>query len=423
MVKRETPFLLCESICEAVRHRLPQALASDSTFFFDYEGYTPISTVDPSTVHAIVDRLLRYALRTLREGVFFRVTVHDLGSEQCRVNLRVATVARATDPATSAPLPAVPSEEAVDDADMAVVRVLCKGMGGGLKVLTDAGGYLAEASFLVPILEPALSLPDVQADGASVWLVSSPTFVMKMLARRLQRLGWHVRIFESLAEVELGLQMEGEAPALLIGSAHRGIGMAHMARLRGQLPPDSRVVVQMLQHMSLDEEPAPGIEVHAIPLSPRRLMHYTATARRLGQRASGTTQAGALEAPVTGTVLVVDDNHVNRILCEEMVRMLGYRVSSAESGEEAIERCLAERPMLVLMDLHLPGLGGMAAARQLKALQASGQLAAFPIWVVSAALPAEPLAAAHPFDGAIPKPIGIPALRAALKTAAGQGEP
>lgn len=85
----------------------------------------------------------------------------------------------------------------------------------------------------------------------------------------------------------------GEPPALAIGSAHRGIGMADMARLQTPLPATSRRVLQVLQNMSLESEAAPGVEVRALPLSPRRLIHYTELARLAGRYASGTTQAGS----------------------------------------------------------------------------------------------------------------------------------
>lgn len=114
-------------------------------------------------------------------------------------------------------------------------------------------------------------------------------------------------------------------------------------------------------------------------------------------------------------MLVVDDNLVNRTLGEEMVRMLGYRVTSVQSGEAAIERCLEEEPLIVLMDLHMPGMGGLAATRELRELQSQGRLGPFCIWEVSADGGTEVSAgAASPFDGALPKPVDIPSLKAVL---------
>jgi signal transduction histidine kinase len=67
------------------------------------------------------------------------------------------------------------------------------------------------------------------------------------------------------------------------------------------------------------------------------------------------------------TVLVVEDNPVNRKLARNVLRSRGYRVLEADTGEEGIEIARAERPHLILMDLQLPGLDGIEATRRLKA--------------------------------------------------------
>ncbi len=78
-------------------------------------------------------------------------------------------------------------------------------------------------------------------------------------------------------------------------------------------------------------------------------------------------------APVNGepsrgsTVLVVEDNPVNRKLARNVLRSRGYRVLEADTGEEGLEIARAELPHLILMDLELPGLDGIEATRRLKA--------------------------------------------------------
>jgi signal transduction histidine kinase len=66
------------------------------------------------------------------------------------------------------------------------------------------------------------------------------------------------------------------------------------------------------------------------------------------------------------TVLVVEDNPVNRKLARNVLRSRGYRVLEADTGEEGIEIARNERPHLILMDLELPGLNGIEATRRLK---------------------------------------------------------
>ena len=75
-------------------------------------------------------------------------------------------------------------------------------------------------------------------------------------------------------------------------------------------------------------------------------------------------------------ILIVEDDHEQRRLAASGLRAAGYRVVTAESGAEAVETAQAERPDLILLDVDLPGLDGMAVCRQLKLNPA---LAAVPI--------------------------------------------
>jgi len=81
---------------------------------------------------------------------------------------------------------------------------------------------------------------------------------------------------------------------------------------------------------------------------------------------AGAVSEGA-EVSRGSTVLVVEDNPVNRKLARNVLRSRGYRVLEADTGEEGIEIARSERPHLILMDLQLPGLDGIEATRRLKA--------------------------------------------------------
>jgi two-component system, NarL family, invasion response regulator UvrY len=68
------------------------------------------------------------------------------------------------------------------------------------------------------------------------------------------------------------------------------------------------------------------------------------------------------------TVLVVDDRSSFRRAVAALVEtMSGFRiVGEAASGEEALEMAGALAPKLVLMDINMPGMGGVAAANTLR---------------------------------------------------------
>ena len=79
--------------------------------------------------------------------------------------------------------------------------------------------------------------------------------------------------------------------------------------------------------------------------------------------------------------LVVEDFEDSRFMMRQLLEMAGYRVVEATDGEEAIKLAVAKRPELILMDLSLPKLDGLAATRRIRQHRGLGQV---PIVAVSA---------------------------------------
>ena len=79
-------------------------------------------------------------------------------------------------------------------------------------------------------------------------------------------------------------------------------------------------------------------------------------------------------------ILVVDDFHDNREMYAAYLRFSGFTVDEAVTGTEALEKALATRPNLIVMDLSLPGMDGWEATRRLKTDPTTGHI---PIVVVS----------------------------------------
>ena len=74
------------------------------------------------------------------------------------------------------------------------------------------------------------------------------------------------------------------------------------------------------------------------------------------------------------TILVVEDNPLNRELVVDLLEGAGYTVLQAEGGVGLLERVKAAQPGLILLDLQLPGLDGVTLARQLKADPATREI-------------------------------------------------
>ena len=80
-------------------------------------------------------------------------------------------------------------------------------------------------------------------------------------------------------------------------------------------------------------------------------------------------------------VLVVEDFEDNRFMMRRLLEMAGYEVIEATDGAEAMVVAAREHPALILMDLSLPRVDGLAATRQIRQ---HPELSHVPIVAVSA---------------------------------------
>jgi adenylate cyclase len=73
-------------------------------------------------------------------------------------------------------------------------------------------------------------------------------------------------------------------------------------------------------------------------------------------------------------LLVVDDNEANRDMLSRRLEARGYRVSVAESGQRALDLLESERFDLVLLDIMMPEMSGLATLKRLRARHSRGEL-------------------------------------------------
>lgn len=81
------------------------------------------------------------------------------------------------------------------------------------------------------------------------------------------------------------------------------------------------------------------------------------------------------------SILLVEDNEMNRDMLTRRLERRGYSVSMAVDGAEGVAKAKADRPDVVLMDISLPVLDGFEAIRQLKG---SPETRAIPIIALTA---------------------------------------
>ena len=186
---------------------------------------------------------------------------------------------------------------------------------------------------------------------------------------------------DTAAETGNDLLAHGPLPdVLLVDWQMPGLdGLETLARLRARLgarlPPS--VMVTAFDEPGLRERArAAGYAAVLVkPVGPSAL-HDTLLqlmARHPLQAAAPTGAAGGLREQVrvrhTGCrVLLVDDHAVNREVARTMLERAGLQVMEAENGAQAVSAATSRPPDLILMDLQMPQMDGLAATRAIRAV-------------------------------------------------------
>ena len=119
-------------------------------------------------------------------------------------------------------------------------------------------------------------------------------------------------------------------------------------------------------------------------------------------------------------ILIVEDNDKNMKLARDVLQVKGYRTLEAESAEAGLPLAAAQKPDLVLMDIHLPGMNGIDALKQLRASPETNRI---PVLAFTASVMPqdrkEIMSAG--FDGFVSKPINLKEFIASIAQALKQG--
>ncbi len=113
------------------------------------------------------------------------------------------------------------------------------------------------------------------------------------------------------------------------------------------------------------------------------------------------------------TILIVEDNDKNMKLMRDVMQHAGHTTLEATTGEAAVQMAIDSPPDLILMDVQLPGMSGIAALQKIREQPA---LFAVPVIAVSASvMPEDHRSIVNSgFDAFMTKPIALKTLRATV---------
>ena len=124
--------------------------------------------------------------------------------------------------------------------------------------------------------------------------------------------------------------------------------------------------------------------------------------------AKGDIMAGEL-------ILMIEDNPLNAKMLRDVLLASGYQLVESTTAEEGLQLARERQPALILMDIRLPGMDGIAALAELKGDATTRQIPVIAVTASVMPMEREDILAAG-FDGFQEKPISVKSLRAEVRT-------
>jgi signal transduction histidine kinase/CheY-like chemotaxis protein len=308
---------------------------------------------------------------------------------------------------------------------LAISRSLVRMMGGDISVSSQLGhgsafSFNVQLHALVDTPASAQALATSWA-GQTLLLVDDNASSRKVLSHQLQTLGLNTAAVDGAAQALRSPQLRQARCALIDVNMPDIDGFALAAQLRQLFSAAQMPIIMMgalseqISQEQLDPQGIQGFLVKPIDVN------------ELASVLNGLTSTMNTTAPVPDSapeplfksqrILLVEDTPINQTLETILLQRMGYEVSIANNGIEAIEAFSTREFDLILMDIHMPEMGGVEATEIIRTLEKNQQLKRTPIIAVTAnALKGDKeryLAAG--MDGYVSKPIAVDALRHEIK--------
>lgn len=307
---------------------------------------------------------------------------------------------------------------------LAISKRIVERMGGTIALQSAPG---AGSTFTVNLpLHAAPGAPEIafaapDLSGQSVLIIAAGEIEASLIARRLGRWGARTATAADMA-IAIALLPERRWDALLVDLP---LASALAAQPRIDVP-RRIVLIRPGERSELSTMKAAGYSGYLV--KPVRAVSLAAWLTAQGPLEQAVAEAAdePANAPAEKglSVLVAEDNDINALLARALLTRLGHRPTIAPDGAATLEAWQVARAAgtpydLVLMDVQMPVMDGLTAARRLRASEAEGAQSPVPIWALTANASTEEREAAllAGMNGVLTKPLDRERLRDALALA------
>jgi PAS domain S-box-containing protein len=391
---------------------------------------------DPSRLRQILINLLGNAIKFTEHGhVDLQVSVESLEATRSVLHFTVSDSGIGISPDKLQSI-----FDAFSQADSSVSRrfggtglglticgKLAALMGGRIWVNSELGrGSRFHVTIVVGMAaEQAPLSPPISLHGCRVLVADDVAANRNMLVTALSRRGAAVTAVDG-GEAALDALRSAAADGhsyrlLLLDSAMPGLSGFEVAEMlyRGEVPATGTVMMISAAGLRGDAQRCRELGVGAYltkPLLEEELCEAIGVI--LGQRERVVqplvTRHMLEESRVVLKILLVEDNLVNQKLALILLRKQGHQVELAVNGEEAVKMSTAADFDLILMDLQMPVMDGLAATKMIRQREGEGPRVPIVAMTANALAGDRELCLAAGMDGYVSKPIRIEELLAAI---------
>ena len=304
---------------------------------------------------------------------------------------------------------------------LVISRRLCQLMGGDIRVESELDrGSLFQATVRAGKADDETAASPFA--GKSALVVEGREASLRALVAQLGAFGLET---EGLASPEAALDLLATGRRFDVGLVSLDLPdeganvIARIRTLRDQTELPLIGLVPFGERPDLDvESPAPEAVVSR-PIKPSALRTLLASlfgglplrGRREGRRLASDDSSSVRRLL---RILLVEDNSVNQKVAREMLKQLGYKADVAATGLEAIAAVERKRYDLILMDVQMPEMDGLAATRRIRRLELGGAQPRIVAMTAGAMEGDRERCLEAGMDAYISKPVRIEELRRAL---------
>ena len=407
----------------------------------DVDPEAPVVGVDPVRLRQVLINLVGNGVKfTDSGGVAVMVTYGGLDRGKARLTFAVADTGPGIAPEGAGRLfgefeqgdSTINRRHGGAGLGLAICRRIVRRMGGDIRLAAAHGqGARLEFNLALPVAGGG-EAPGRPLEGKRVLILATGGVEHALAARQLERAGAEARVVTNLQPAG-GLA----AAAVAAGQDY------HAVLIDGRWPSGPAAALSQLREAAGSRLPAavliePGrrgdiaaLRSHGFDAYLVRPLRQTSLLRVVGDimvstagfRGDPGDEQKAEPAPsptVTKSldVLVAEDNEINALLARSVLERLGHKVTEVRNGAAALAVISArETPFdAVFMDLHMPELDGLAAARGIRASEAERRLPPVPVLALTADVLPETREAAEAagITAVLQKPFTPETLRKAL---------